>query len=108
LGVLQQDDVFNGNNKAKGLWRGGEWYGTVSYPEAGIDEPALPTDATEGRKVEVSRSLREAIEYVALHDGGEKITVPNFEDNLFGYFQMQNYIIRAFGPDVVFGWMENV
>jgi len=39
------------------------------------------------------------------NDGAENIAIPNFSSDLYGYFQMQNYIIRAYGPGVyLVGW----
>jgi len=80
------------------------WHGELVYQDAGINEG----NSTSGRKILVTQALQEAVDYVIAHDGAENINVPTFSDDLYGYFQMQNYIIKSFGPDVVFGWMENV
>ena len=33
---------------------------------------------------------------------------PQFENNLKGWIQATNYIIKRFGPDITFGWQENL
>lgn len=33
---------------------------------------------------------------------------PLFADDIFGYIQSINWVMRAFGPDIVFGWQFNV
>lgn len=44
----------------------------------------------------------------ALNQAGVKIQPPNFQNNLLGYIQSINWIIRAISPDVPFGWQENI
>ncbi len=83
LGVLQQSGSLDNHV----LWENGLWNGSA---------------------IDVNLSLREAISYVVNNDGSQRVQVPQFEDNLFGYLQMQNYIIRAYGPDVIFGWQQNL
>ena len=94
LGRLQQGDgddytAFNIPNR---YWWNGTWHGV---------------DGTDVRTVEVNATLRRALNYVMANDGVKDRQLPIFEDSLFGWFQMQNYIIREFGPNVLFGWQEN-
>jgi len=98
LGVLQQSNQLDDPS----LWKDGLWHGLLVYQEGGINEGR----DTAGRKILVTQALQEAVDYVIAHDGAENINIPTFSDDLYGYFQMQNYIIKSFGPDVVFGWME--
>lgn len=44
----------------------------------------------------------------ALNQANVKTTPPKFENNLLGYIQSLNWIVRAVSPDVAFGWQENV
>jgi hypothetical protein len=45
----------------------------------------------------------------AISSLGLPVSLPKrFEDNIFGYIQSINWIMRHFGPDVVFGWQCNI
>lgn len=35
-------------------------------------------------------------------------SLPTFSDDLYGYIQAVNYLVRQFAPDVAFGWQTNV
>lgn len=35
-------------------------------------------------------------------------TLPTFSNDLYGYVQAINYIVRQFAPDIAFGWQTNV
>lgn len=36
------------------------------------------------------------------------ITIPNFTNDFAGWIQSNNWLIRQFGPDITFGWQENL
>ncbi len=96
LGVIMQSGALDDPDR----WKDGLWHGSLH--ELGTDP------VPGGMPVRNTESLLEAIEYVVQNDGAQEIDVPVFEDTFYGYLQMQNYIIRAYGPDVIFGWQQNL
>ena len=59
--------------------------------------------------IDVNNQLKNAINYVTTQAGIDRPNaIPTFENNIKGYIQSINYLIRTFGPNVTFGWQENL
>ena len=59
--------------------------------------------------VNVNARLAVALEYMKNTYGYTLAgSVPTFEDNLRGYIQSLNYVMKAMAPDVSFGWQINL
>ncbi|MGL5626511.1 MAG: hypothetical protein ACRDDW_03195 [Candidatus Rhabdochlamydia sp.] len=70
----------------------------------------------EPNSIHVNAQLAAAIAYVLSNTQNlvqkqkKKLsnTAPSFANDIFGYIQSINWVMREFGPDVVFGWQFNV
>ncbi len=62
------------------------------------------------KTVAIRVRLQQAIDYIVASDGGGT-TAPipdDITDDLLGWVQSQNFIVRHFAPDVTFGWQMNL
>ncbi len=68
-----------------------------------------PSNSLMTATIDVNRQLQAAIAYVKEHYGiAAPASVPTFSNNLKGFIQSTNYVVRTFGPDVTFGWQQNL
>lgn len=58
--------------------------------------------------VQVNAQLTAAIQALPTIHGLITPSLPTFSDDLYGYIQAVNYLVRQFAPDVAFGWQTNV
>lgn len=58
--------------------------------------------------VQVNAQLTAAIQALPTIYGLITPSLPTFSDDLYGYIQAVNYLVRQFAPDVAFGWQTNV
>ncbi|EDW8156879.1 hypothetical protein FHP40_003225 [Salmonella enterica subsp. enterica serovar Hartford] len=56
----------------------------------------------------ITRLLAAAIQALPAMAGFIVPSLPTFSDDLYGYIQAVNYLVRQFAPDVAFGWQTNV
>ena len=64
---------------------------------------------TQGLTIKVKEQLARAIQYIVDNDKIDPVTVPDsLTDDLKGWIQSQNFIIRHFGPNITYGWQQNV
>lgn len=54
--------------------------------------------------IHVNEQLTAAIAYLSLSD----VPPVTFDEDVYGYIQSINWVVRNFGPDLVFGWQFNV
>ncbi|WP_323080358.1 chitinase [Klebsiella quasipneumoniae] len=62
----------------------------------------------KANSVQVNVQLAAAIDALPALPGFVAPTLPTFSNDLYGYVQAINYIVRQFAPDVAFGWQTNV
>lgn len=62
----------------------------------------------QANSVQVNRLLKQAVQDLAPLLKFSAPTLPTFRDDLYGYVQAINFIVRHFAPDVPFGWQTNV
>ncbi|MGB0184587.1 MAG: SUMF1/EgtB/PvdO family nonheme iron enzyme, partial [Opitutales bacterium] len=64
---------------------------------------------TLGLTIKVNEQLARAIQYIVDNDKIDPVAVPDgLTDDLKGWIQSQNFIIRQFGPNITYGWQQNV
>jgi hypothetical protein len=71
-------------------------------------EPYGYTGVRQANSVDVNVQLAAAINALPELPGMSSPTLPVFSNDLYGYVQAINYIVRQFAPDVAFGWQTNV
>ncbi len=71
-------------------------------------EPYGYTAVRKANSVPVNVQLAAAINALPALPGFSAPTLPTFSNDLYGYVQAVNYIVRQFAPDVAFGWQTNV
>ncbi|MEO3990142.1 chitinase [Pseudocitrobacter cyperus] len=71
-------------------------------------EPYGYTVVRQKNSVQVNAQLAAAVRELASLPGFNAPALPVFSDDLYGYVQAINYIVRHFAPDVAFGWQTNV
>lgn len=70
--------------------------------------PYSYTAVRQKNSVQVNSQLAAAIRALPAIPGFTAPTLPTFSDDLYGYIQAVNYLVRQFAPDVAFGWQTNV
>lgn len=64
---------------------------------------------TLGLTIRVKEQLARAIEFIVEKDGITTVEVPtSLTNDLKGWIQSHNFIMRQFGPNVTFGWQQNI
>lgn len=71
-------------------------------------EPYGYTAVRKANSVQVNVQLAAAINALPALPGFSAPLLPTFSNDLYGYVQAINYIVRQFAPDVAFGWQTNV
>lgn len=71
-------------------------------------EPYGYTGVRQANSVEVNVQLAAAINALPELPGMSYPVLPVFSNDLYGYIQAINYIVRQFAPDIAFGWQTNV
>lgn len=71
-------------------------------------EPYGYTAVRKANSVQVNVQLAAAIHDLPALAGFSAPLLPTFTNDLYGYVQAINYIVRHFAPDVAFGWQTNV
>lgn len=71
-------------------------------------EPYGYTALRKANSVQVNVQLAAAINALPSMPGFSAPTLPTFSNDLYGYVQAINYIVRQFAPDIAFGWQTNV
>ncbi|EDP8644170.1 chitinase [Salmonella bongori] len=71
-------------------------------------EPYGYTAVRQKNSVQVNVQLAAAIRELPAMPGLIVPSLPPFSDDLYGYIQAVNYLVRQFAPDVAFGWQTNV
>lgn len=71
-------------------------------------EPYGYTAVRKANSVQVNVQLAAAINALPVIPGFYTPVLPEFSNDLYGYIQAINYIVRQFAPDVAFGWQTNV
>ncbi|MGR7483154.1 chitinase [Klebsiella aerogenes] len=71
-------------------------------------EPYGYTALRKANSVQVNVQLAAAINALPSMPGFCAPTLPTFSNDLYGYVQAINYIVRQFAPDIAFGWQTNV
>lgn len=66
------------------------------------------TVVRQKNSVPVNAQLATAIQALLAMAGFIAPSLPTFSDDLYGYIQAVNYLVRQFAPDVAFGWQTNV
>ncbi|EAA5300857.1 chitinase [Salmonella enterica subsp. enterica serovar Manhattan] len=66
------------------------------------------TVVRQKNSVPVNAQLAAAIQALPAMAGFIVPSLPTFSDDLYGYIQAVNYLVRQFAPDVAFGWQTNV
>ncbi|ELI9453243.1 chitinase [Salmonella enterica] len=66
------------------------------------------TVVRQKNSVPVNAQLAAAIQALPAMAGFIAPSLPTFSDDLYGYIQAVNYLVRQFAPDVAFGWQTNV
>lgn len=64
-----------------------------------------------GQKVPVNSQLIQAINYIKQNYplvNNVPSAPPTFDESVQGYMQSINYVVRTIGPDIKFGWEENL
>lgn len=62
----------------------------------------------QANSIAVNAQLAAALNALPALPGFCKPTLPTFTNDLYGYVQAINYLVRQFAPDVAFGWQTNV
>ncbi len=71
-------------------------------------EPYGYTALRKANSVQVNVQLAAAINALPAIPGFSAPALPTFSNDLYGYVQAINYIVRQFAPDIAFGWQTNV
>ncbi|MBA7931906.1 chitinase [Klebsiella sp. RHBSTW-00215] len=71
-------------------------------------EPYGYTAVRKANSVPVNVQLAAAINALPSLPGFSAPLLPEFSNDLYGYVQAINYLVRQFAPDVAFGWQTNV
>ena len=71
-------------------------------------EPGGYRAVRQKNSIPVNEQLAAAIALLGSVPGFRKPELPTFSDDLYGYIQAVNYLVRQFAPDVAFGWQTNV
>lgn len=71
-------------------------------------EPYGYTAVRQANSMQVNVQLAAAVNALPAIPGFIAPQLPTFSNDIYGYVQAINYIVRHFAPDVAFGWQTNV
>ena len=71
-------------------------------------EPYGYAAVRQANSMQVNVQLAAAINALPALPGFSAPVLPTFSNDLYGYVQAINYLVRQFAPDVAFGWQTNV
>lgn len=70
--------------------------------------PGGQADQILNDPIAVNAQLENALSYVKSQGITVPTNVPSFTNNINGYIQSINYLVRTFGPNITFGWQANL
>ncbi len=87
-------------------------YDKYDYKGQQLNPMEIFTEMRKGKwsDWDVKYDWEQLVEGTIVPAGSEEVIkgVPQFEDNIKGWIQANHYIIKRFGPNITFGWQENI